>query len=73
MFRRLVWFALWIILLWSIVGRRFTSNNASKENNHIIFYSLKWNCQRIEIKTAADEGKVIVPSSCVDIEDNLVT
>ena len=31
------WFVLWIILLWSIVGRRFTSNNASKQNNKIIF------------------------------------
>ena len=41
----------------STVGRGFTSNNASKENNRIIFPALtKPTCQHIENETAADEA-----------------
>ena len=43
-----------------IVGRSFSSNNASKENNRIIFLRLHQSkaSNILKIKTAADEGEV---------------
>lgn len=39
-----------------IVGRSFTSNNACKEWNRIIFYQRELAVNILKIKTAADEG-----------------
>ena len=67
MFRQFAWVVVWFILFcWSykfylsiiIVGRGFTSNNASKENDRFFMTSSKRSCQHIENETATDEGKV---------------